>query len=134
MIPKTNVILNTEIKPEIQPSKNYKMHFSEERINGFWDKLSAMEQVIYKILNTKRYENQIYSWNYGIELDDLFGEPISFVCPEVRRRITEALTQDERINSVDEFDFNTSKKGVVLVSFTVHTIFGDINSERAVNV
>ena len=132
MIPKTNSILNTEINQEIQPSKNYKMDFAEERINGFWDKLSAMEQVVYKILNTQRYENQIYSWNYGIELDDLFGEPISYVCPEIKRRIVEALTQDERINTVDEFVFDTSKKGSVLVSFRVHTIFGDVNSQKAV--
>lgn len=133
MIPTTNTLLNTEVELETQPSKNYKMHFAEEVINGFRDELSAMEQVIFKILNTERYQYQIYSWNYGVEFLDLFGEPISYICPEIERRITEALVQDDRIESVDSFIFDTSEKKKVHVTFTAHTIFGDVNSEKVVN-
>jgi hypothetical protein len=133
MIPTTNTLLNTEIELETQPSKNYKMHFAEEVINGFRDELSAMEQVIFKILNTERYQYQIYSWNYGVEFLDLFGEPISYICPEIERRITEALVQDDRIESVDSFIFDISEKRKVHVTFTAHTIFGDVNSEKVVN-
>ena len=75
----------------------------------------------------------MYSWDYGIELLDLYGEPISYVCPELERRITEALLCDDRIKSVDNFDFNIAKKGEVLVTFTAHTVFGDVQSEKAVN-
>ena len=133
MIPTTNTLLNTEVELETQPSKNYKMHFAEEVINGFRDELSAMEQVIFKILNTERYQYQIYSWNYGVEFLDLFGEPISYICPEIERRITEALVQDDRIESVDSVIFDTSEKKKVHVTFTAHTIFGDVNSEKVVN-
>ena len=133
MIPTTNTLLNTEVELETQPSKNYKMHFAEEVINGFRDELSAMEQVIFKILNTERYQYQVYSWNYGIELLDLLGEPVSYVCPEIERRITEALVQDDRIESVDSFIFDTTEKRKVHVTFTVHTVFGDVNSEKVVN-
>lgn len=133
MIPNTNTLLNTEIEMETQPSKNYKMHFADEVINGFRNELSAMEQVIFKILNTERYQHVIYSWNYGIELEDLFGEPVSYICPELERRITEALVQDDRIESVDSFIFDTSERRIVTVSFIVHTVFGDVNSEKEVN-
>ena len=75
----------------------------------------------------------MYSWNYGIETLDLYGEPISYVCPELERRITEALLWDERIESVDNFEFDLPQKGVVHVSFTAHTIFGDVEAERTVN-
>jgi hypothetical protein len=92
-----------------------------------------MRQVIYKILNTERYQHIIYSWNYGIELLDLFGEPVAYVCSELQRRITEALTQDDRITSVDGFGFDVSEKRTVKATFTVHTIFGDLDSEKAVN-
>ena len=129
MTPKT--ILN-EVVTETQPSKNYKMNLDSNIIVGVCDELEAMKQVIYKILNTERYQNLIYSWNYGIELKDLYGEPISYVCPELKRRITEALMQDDRIEAVDNFMFDTDKK-TVHTTFTVHTIFGDVDAERTVN-
>lgn len=134
MIPSVNTILSTELEVETQPSKNYKMHLDQNIINGFCDELEAMRQVVYKILNTERYQYIIYSWNYGIELLDLYGEPITYVCPELERRITEALVQDDRIESVDNFEFDVSEKRTVKVTFTVHTIFGDVGSEKVVNV
>lgn len=133
MIPSTNNLLTTEITVETQSSKNYKMHFNEKIINGIADELEAMHQVIYKILNTERYQYIIYSWDYGIETLDLYGEPISYVCPEIERRITEALLQDDRIESVDSFEFDYTEKGKLHVTFIVHTIYGDLEEERAVN-
>ena len=133
MIPSTNSILLTELEIETQPSKNYKMNIERNIINGFCDELEAMVQVIYKILNTERYQHVIYSWDYGIELLDLYGEPLSYVCPELQRRIEEALIQDDRITSVDDFEFDVSEKRTVKTTFTVHTIYGDIQAEKAVN-
>lgn len=133
MIPKTNTILSTDLKLKTQPSKNYKLHIDYNVINGFCDGLEAMKQVVYKILNTERYQYIIYSWNYGVELRDLYGEPFTYVCPEIQRRITEALVQDDRIDSVDSFEFDLTEKGTVKVTFTVHTIFGDFEAEKAVN-
>ena len=133
MIPSTNTILSTTLEVKTQPSKNYKMHLDRNVVNGHCDELESMQQVIYKILNTERYQSIIYSWNYGIELDDLYGEPVTYVCPELERRITEALVQDDRIESVDNFEFDTSEKRSVKVKFTVHTIFGNVKTEKVVN-
>ena len=132
MIPSGNNLLTMELEVEAQPSKNYKMHIQDDVVNGTCDKLDAMSQVIYKILNTERYTYPIYSWNYGVEFSDLIGEPISYVCAEIERRITEALTQDDRIESVSDFEFDTSKKHEVVCTFTVHTTFGDVKSESGV--
>ncbi len=132
MIPSNNQLLSVNLEVKSQPSKNYKLHFERNRINGTCDGLDAMKQVIYKILNTERYQNIIYSWNYGIELLDLYGEPTSYVLPEIQRRITEALVQDDRINSVDSFEFDITEKRTVKVSFTVHTIYGNIQEEKVV--
>lgn len=133
MIPSNSEILSVDLEIENQPSKNYKMHIEQNIINDSCDELEAMKQVIYKILNTERYQYIIYSWNYGIELHDLFGEHVSYVCPELERRIGEALLQDDRIESVDDFEFDVSKKRTVNVSFTVHTIYGSVEIEKAVN-
>lgn len=134
MIPGKNGFLEQGFEIEEQPSRTYKMHLPQEVINGYGDEIAAIEQAIYKILNTERYEYIIYSRNYGVEFADLFGEPVTYVCPELERRITEALTWDERITSVDGFSFDTEQKRVVKVSFVAHTIFGDIAAERAVNI
>ncbi len=109
------------------------MYFEQEVVNGYWDEIQAMKQVVYKILNTARYRYIIYSWNYGIELEDLFGKPVSFVCPEIERRITEALLQDDRIEAVDSFLFDISKRHIVHVTFNVQTIFGEIGIEKEVS-
>lgn len=133
MIPSTNTILSQDLEVETLPSKNYKMQIEHDVINGFCDELEAMKQVVFKILNTERYQYIIYSWNYGIELLDLYGEPVTYVCPELERRITEALVQDDRIKSVDSFVFDVLEKRTVKVTFTVHTIFGGIEAEKVVN-
>lgn len=133
MIPSTNTILSQDLEVETLPSKNYKMQIEHDVINGFCDELEAMKQVVFKILNTERYQYIIYSWNYGIELLDLYGEPVTYVCPELERRITEALVQDDRIESVDSFVLDVLEKRTVKVTFTVHTIFGGIEAEKVVN-
>ena len=133
MIPSKNTILSANLKMESQPSKNYKLNIEQNTIRGTCDGLDAMKQVIYKILNTERYQHIMYSWNYGIELLDLYGKRTTYVLPELQRRITEALVQDDRITSVDGFNFEIIGKRAVNVTFTVHTIFGDIQEEKAVN-
>lgn len=130
MIPVVADNLNFEF--ETMPSLNYKMIIDNETIINKCDQLEAMKQVIYKILNTERYQHLIYSWNYGIELEDLFGQPVYYVVPELERRIIEALTQDDRIESVTDFEFDTSKRGTLAVKFTANTIFGDVEAEKVV--
>ena len=134
MIPTGNNILTTNLEVVMMPSKQHMMILDKDRIIGKCDKLEAIKQTIFKILNTERYKYIIYSWNYGIELEDLFGQPVLFVCPEIERRVKEALLQDDRITAVDSFDFDISKRGVVSVTFTAHTIFGDLNEGMAVNI
>lgn len=133
MIPSTTAFLEQDFEITEQPTHTYKMNLESNLIRGYTDGQEAMKQAIYKILLTERYQYIMYSWNYGIETLDLYGEPVSYVCPELERRISEALLWDERIKSVTDFEFDISKKGVVHVSFTAHTIFGDVQAEREVN-
>lgn len=132
MIPSVNNSMIANLEVETQPSKNYKMHIQDNIISGTCDGLEAMKQVIYKILNTERYRYPIYSWNYGVELSDLVGETVSYVCAEAERRITEALTQDDRIDEVSDFNFDINNKHEVVCTFVVHTIFGDVESQKGV--
>ena len=132
MIPSTSGFLDKNFEIEEQPSFTYKMRTSDKAVSGYTDGLEAVKQAVYKIIMTERYQYIMYSWDYGIELLDLFGEPVTYVCPELKRRITEALMCDDRIQSVDNFEFDFPRKGVVHAAFSVHTIFGDIQAEREV--
>lgn len=111
-----------------EPSYTYNLEYDKDsQIRGYCDELKAMRQAVYKIINTERYEYIIYSWNYGIELADLFGQPIPYVYAELQRRISEALLNDDRIVKVYNFDFSHNG-GDVLAVFDVDTIYGTLTS------
>lgn len=127
MIPQT--IDLTDFKIKELPTKTY--HLDGNRVYGYTDGLEAIKQAIYLALNTERYKYIIYSWNYGVELEDLFGKPIPLVLAELERVIKEALLVDTRIIKVDNFKFE-SQQNKVSVTFTVSTIFGDIETGKEV--
>lgn len=87
-----------------------------------------------KRASAQGYQYIIYPWYYGIETLDLYGEPVTWVCPELERRISEALAVDERITGVTDFEFDLTVKGVVHAYFTVKTIYGDIKAEKGVKI
>lgn len=115
-------------------SLTWKLNNESMTMEGTIDGIDSVKQAVFCILNTERYEYLIYDWNYGIELAELLGEPISYVLPELKRRISEALEQDDRINEVRGFQFDTSDRGTVLVSFLVETVFGTLGIETEVSV
>lgn len=134
MIPKN---ANTEFKNDFElqepSSHTFKLDIEGNKVQGFTDNLEAMKQAIYLILNTERYEYIILSWNYGIELSDLYGKPINYAKVEIERRIKEALLQDSRITSVADFNFS-KEKNKLLCTFKAITIYGEVEAERVVNV
>lgn len=109
-----------------QPSKTYYLDRVNKRIIGtVTDYLKAVEQAVYLILSIERYDYAMYSWDYGIELKDLFGQIKEVVIPNLINRITEALMQDDRINEVNDFKYRIDKSKY-FISFTVVTKYGDI--------
>lgn len=134
MIPSTIGFLDQDFEIEEQPSLTYKMDLNGYSVRGLADGREAMKQIVFKMLNTERYQYIMYPWWYGIETLDLYGEPVTYVCPELERRITEALLVDGRIGDVTDFEFDIETKGVVHVTFTVHTVYGEIEAEKEVTV
>ena len=118
-----------------QPNKTYKMQIEAERILGNTSTpLEAIEQACYKALNTERYAYAIYSWNYGIELQSLFGKPYVYAIGVLPQRISDCLLVDDRIQKVDNFDFKYSNH-IVTCTFTVTTYFGEtLNLTKEVTI
>ncbi len=135
VLPAEDMELIEDFKIVTQPGRTWQLDLTQNRMPpNMVDGLEAVEQAVYKILLTERYQYPIYSWNYGIELFDLFGKPMSYVRPEVERRIKEALLQDDRITAVDNFQFESDDKNSLLVTFIVHTIYGELEAGKAVRV
>ena len=131
MIPTGTEILILDTS-EHMPSMTYRMAAEKKEVRGALDGMEAVKQAVYKILQTERYKYVIYDWNYGVELEDLFGKSVSFVIPELQR-ITEALLADDRIEAVTDFSFETEKSSVT-AAFRVQTIWGDLEAERTVEI
>ncbi len=116
-----------------QPGYTHKLLIERDRVSGMTDERDALFQAIYLILNVERYAYPIYSWRYGVELVDLIGKPKDYAMSELKRRITEALLQDDRITAVDGWSFETGRRSV-LARFTVRTIYGDLEVTKEVEI
>ena len=131
MIPRASIEI--EIVPEevIETSRTYKL--SSDKIQGYTDGLDALKQAIYKVLNTERFEYPIYSFNYGIELEDLLGKDPVYVQIELKRRIRECLLRDDRITEVGNFKFEVNGDEIKC-TFDVHSIFGNLMVSQEVTI
>lgn len=114
-----------------KPSKTYRL--TGDRVEGKTDGKAAMLQAIDLMISTERWRYLIYSGDYGIELEELFGKSRPYVEADVERRITESLLEDDRISEVK--DFTISFEGdTAKVTCTAVTIFGSVDVERSVTL
>ena len=110
------------------PETTFLLDPASGTVRGMTDGHEAARQAAWLILHTERYLHLIYSFDYGTELERLSGSRDSFLFPEIKRRVTEALLVDDRITGTSEFRFG--RRGTrVEVSFVVHTVYGDAEME-----
>lgn len=107
-----------------EPSLTYYMKVSDKIDEdsvffGRVDDIDAIKQAVLKILSTERYEYEIYSWDYGFEIRDLIGESMPYVMSELKVRIMDALTADDRIESVEDFKIEKVGKRTLHCTFTI---------------
>lgn len=133
LTPQSEIEINNNVVIQKIPTLTYRVQKEKEIVSGTVDELEAMKQAVFKILFTERYQYEIYNWEYGMELNDLFGRAKSYVIPEIKKRIEEALLADDRIKAVTDFKFGGGK-GNLEVKFKVHTIFGTLEIERQVDI
>lgn len=129
MIPEDIIISQENFQ---QPSLTYKIDFKKNKMVGTTDGLEAVKQAVFLILLTERDYSKIYQ-DYGIKIADLIGQDFSFAISELKKRITEALLEDDRITVVENFTFTDSKDGL-LVEFDVITIYGVVHEQEVYNL
>ncbi|SDJ76190.1 DUF2634 domain-containing protein [Paenibacillus naphthalenovorans] len=114
-----------------QPSRTWKLDFERGRVTGMVDGLDAVRQAVFKILQTERFAFLVYSSNFGVELKRFAGPGQAYVQSELKRRIREALMQDDRITDVTDFQI-TFAGDTAHVEFAVVSTFGRFEAAQEV--
>ena len=116
--------ISNYIEKETYNDKTYRYSYKDKVVTGYCDKKDSVMQAIYFMLSTERYKFPIYSTNYGVELEDLIGQPMGLVESELERRIADCLKQDDRIVKVYDFKFERMDHKLH-VTFNVQTTFNE---------
>ena len=128
----------SDYEDELMSSKTYRLDLNTKRITGYIDGIEAIRQAVYKILATERASFSVYGTedgiNYGAELERFIGMSYSFIKSDIERTITDALLQDERVIDVLDFTIDDPKGDTLRFSFTVSTIFGDLNISEGARI
>lgn len=117
---------DTDIVVASQPSKTWIIDRNTMQVSCMDKGLEAVRQAVEIALNVERYKWTIYSANYGSELNDLVGEDETYIIAEIPRLVEGALSPDSRVVSVDDYVYKKTDTNSMTVSFTVHTVFGDL--------
>ncbi|MFV0497186.1 MAG: DUF2634 domain-containing protein [Candidatus Fimivivens sp.] len=115
----------------LKPSATYRL--VGDRIDGKTDGKAAAMQAIELMLSTERWRHLIYSGDYGLELEGILGKSRGYLEADMERRFSEALAEDDRIEGIEGFEMVFSGDEAH-ISFTVITVFGDIQVERSVSI
>ncbi|RGY97274.1 DUF2634 domain-containing protein [Clostridium sp. AM58-1XD] len=121
--------LDAVLKHADKPTNTFMIDWPSKQISGMNAGLEAVRQAVEIILRTERFRWQIYSSNFGIELEDLPGEEYDYMISEIPRRIKEAFSMDNRMISVESFVFSDNQDGVMTCAFDVITVFGTLSEE-----
>ena len=91
------------------------------------EKNEAIKIWIYKAIKTLRYEYEIYSFNYGCEIENLIGKGYvrGFIESEAIRYIEEALLINPYIKRINNLKVNF-KNDKLTIDSNIETIYGNL--------
>ena len=90
---------------------------------------------IWNALHTVRRRHEIYTWDYGNDVEELIGQPFTeeLKRSEAARYVRECLMINPYITDVREIEV-TFSNGALLVSCGIDTVYGEINYGGELNV
>ena len=88
----------------------------------------AVASWIWRALRVCRYRHELYTWDYGSELEGLIGQAYTAALKqaEARRYVEEALAVNPYIQAVRQIQTEFDEAGRVLIRGTVDTVYGPI--------
>lgn len=119
------------LEEEQQTSRTYRLDIDQNRIVGMIDELDAVKQFVFKCLETNRFDYFIYDGDFGQEF--AYGLDRNVFMAEIKRWVTEALMQDDRILGIENFQMETNGD-TALLTFEVDSIYGSYTETRTVSI
>lgn len=88
--------------------------------------VKAIAQDVKFAMLTERNKYPIMGSNFGVEFLDLVGKDPMYIKAQIKARIKDALSIDDRITAVTDFKFKNIDANSVSVSFVVETVLGKV--------
>lgn len=117
------------VKYEVYPNTEWVVDFESGMNNEPRDNMDAIAQDFKFALGTERYKYPIMGKNFGVTLDDLIGQDQMYIEAEIKDRISDCLSIDDRVESIDGWKFTALEDNGLLVEFTIHCYMGDVPME-----
>ena len=113
---------------EEEPPVEYGIDFDTGQLTG--GKVTGAEAVkvwAWLALHTVRYRFEIFTWNYGCEIEELIGtiRPLEYIETEAKRMVEECLLVNPYILAVEDFDV-ILLQDIMVCGFTIVTEFGEV--------
>jgi hypothetical protein len=109
-----------------EPSLTYYINTETGHLSSMVDNKDAIEQSVYKALDTERYAHIIYGWLYGLDMDMFIGQDFEYLQLNLQSYIEDCLLQDDRIESITNFTLTEQSTDSCLATFDVNTVEGVI--------
>ena len=123
VLPTSSIDITGGVNFQTQPSLSWYINKETNRIEGTVDGQAAVRQAVEIILNVERFRWQIYRPYSGMEWDGLIGQDPGYVGAELQRRVIDALTVDDRVTGISDYDYTVDGSSLSAV-FTVNTVYG----------
>lgn len=133
VLPQSDIDLSKGVVVQDQPSLTWIADPVTRRLRGRGDNYEAVRQAVEVIVNVERFRWQIYTPNFGIELDGLLGRDSGYVASELQRRLADAFLPDSRLLGIANFSY-TFGSGILTAAVTVNTVFGPVDTTVEVPV
>lgn len=125
VLPTSSINISGGVSFQSRPSLSWYINKETNRIEGTVDGQAAVRQAVEIILNVERFRWQIYRPYSGMEWDGLIGQDPGYVGTELQRRVIDALTVDDRVTGISNYDYTVDGSSLSAV-FTVNTVYGSI--------
>ena len=126
-LPRADIDLSQGVVFQDQPSLTWIADPVTHRLRGRGDNYEAVCQAVEIIVNVERFRWQIYTPNFGVELDGLLGRDPGYAASELQRRLADAFLPDSRLLGISSFSY-TFNSGILTAAVTVDTVFGPVDT------
>ena len=125
VLPTSSINITGGVNFQNQPSLSWYINKETNSIEDTVDGQAAVRQAVEIILHVERFRWQIYRPYSGMEWDGLIGQDPGYVGAELQRRVIDALTVDDRVTGISDYDYTVDGSSLSAV-FTVNTVYGSI--------